>query len=132
MGYNDRMGSLIEINDTLRITRAQGFPQELDLEAHLQTPYSLAAVEGKVFRFTAKPKLRLYHVPPVRNLLVEDVDGKWVYWGLCYILSTEHNYETQETSGTFKIVRLNTPDEMKEMFKLVHIMNKEQNYFENE
>ena len=44
----------------------------------------------------------------------------------------EHNYETQETSGMFKIVRLNTPDEMKEMFKLVHITNKEQNYFENE
>ena len=126
------MGSFIEINDTLRITKEQGFPQELDLETHLKTPYSFDEVKDKVFHFTAKPKIRVYKVPPVRNFLVEDVDGKWVYWGLCYILSVEHNYETEETSGTFKIIRLNTPDEMKEMFKLTHFTNKEQNYFENE
>ena len=126
------MGSFIEINDTLRITKEQGFPQELDLETHLKTPYSLDEVKDKVFHFTAKPKIRVYKIPPVRNFLVEDYSGKWVYWGLCYILSIEHNYELEETSGTFKIVRLNTPDEMKEMFKLTHFTNKEKNYFENE
>lgn len=126
------MGSLIEINDTLRITKEQGFPDELDVETHLSTPYVLDDVKDKVFHFSAKPKIRLYKIPPVRNFLVEDVGGKWVYWGLCYILSVEHDYESEETSGTFKIVRLNTPDEMKQMFDLTHFINREtQNYFES-
>jgi hypothetical protein len=123
------MGSFIEINDTLRITKAQGFPTELDLETHLQDPYSLEAVKDKVFHFTNKPKIRIYKVPPVRNFLVEDVNGKWVYWGLCYILEVNHDYEKEETSGRFKVMRLNTPQEMKEMFTLVHLTNPEQNYF---
>jgi|ERR1700741_4457828 len=123
------MGSFIETNDTLRITKEQGFPAELNLETHITTPYDISAIEGQIFRFTAKPKLRVYHAPPVRNFLVEDVEGKWVYWGLCYILSVEHNYETQETSGTYKIIRLNTPEEMKQTFKLTHFTNPEQNYF---
>lgn len=123
------MGSFIEINDTLRITKEQGFPAELDLQTHLANPYTLDNVKDKVFTFTAKPKIRVYKVPPVRNFLVEDIDGKWVYWGLCYILEITHNYEKEETAGKFRIVRLNTPDEMKEMFKLTHFTNPEQNYF---
>lgn len=123
------MGSLIEINDTLRITKEQGFPAELNIETHLQNPYLLEVVKDKIFRFTNKPKIRVYKVPPVRNFLVEDVDGKWVYWGLCYILEITHDYEKEETSGKFKIIRLNTSEEMKEMFKLTHFTNPEQNYF---
>ena len=124
------MGSFIEINDTLRITREQGFPTELDLETHLQNPYTVDAVADKVFTFTAKPEIRIYKVPPVRNFLVQDLDGKWIYWGLCYIQSVQHDYVKKETSGTFKIVRLNTPEEMKQMFKLTHFVNPEQNYFQ--
>lgn len=30
------MGSFIQINDTLRTTKEQGFPVELDLEIHLK------------------------------------------------------------------------------------------------
>jgi hypothetical protein len=42
----------------------------------------------------------------------------------------KHDYEKEETSGKFKFVRLNTPEEMKEMFKLTHFTNpEEQNYF---
>ena len=33
------MGSYVEINDTLQITREQGFPKELSLEQHLKNPY---------------------------------------------------------------------------------------------
>jgi hypothetical protein len=113
------MGSFIEINDTLRITTEQGFPKELDLATHLKTPYQLEDVAGKVFSFQAKPDIRIYKVPPVRNFLVQEVDGKWVYWGLCHIESVQHDYIKKETSGTFKIIRLNTPEEMKEAFKLV-------------
>lgn len=124
------MGSFIETNDTLRITKEQGFPEELNLDIHLKTPYSLDAVEGRVFTFKSKPKVRIYHAPPVRNFLVEDRDGKWLYWGLCFILEITHDYEKQETSGKYKIVRLNTPEVMKEMFKLTHFTNSEQqNYF---
>lgn len=80
------MGATIEINDTLRISKAQGFPAELDIKKHLINPYSLDAVAGKVYEFTNKPKIRVYKIPPVRNFLVEDVDGKWLYWGLVQIL----------------------------------------------
>lgn len=124
------MGSTIEINDTLRITKEQGFPTELNLETHLKNPYSIDGLKYKIFSFTSKPKIRVYKIPPVRNFLVEDVNGKWVYWGLCYILEINHDYENEVTSGKFKIVRLNTPEEMKEMFKLTHFTNPEQNYFE--
>lgn len=113
------MGSFIEINDTLRISKDQGFPAELDILKHLQEPYKLADIQGKVFRFTSKPKVRVYKIPPVRNFLVEDIDGKWLYWGLCHILTIEHDYLKQETCGTFKVTYLNTPEEMKEAFHLI-------------
>ena len=96
------MGSFIEINDTLRITKQQGFPAELNLETHLKQPYKFEDVEGKVFHFTHKPKIRVYKVPPIRNFLAEDINGKWVYWGLCYILEIKHDYENEETSEVLK------------------------------
>ncbi|MDL2235701.1 hypothetical protein LJC07_06055 [Christensenellaceae bacterium OttesenSCG-928-L17] len=123
------MGSFIEINDTLRITKEQGFPKELDLEAHIKTPYQIDSVKDKVFSFSSKPKIRVYQQPPVRTFLVEDVEGKWVYWGLVYILSIHHDYEKGETSGTYKIIRLNSPEEMKQMFNLAHFNKPEENYF---
>ncbi|KXK27000.1 MAG: hypothetical protein TR69_WS6001001024 [candidate division WS6 bacterium OLB20] len=122
------MGSFIEINDTLRINKEQGFPAMLDLSTHLSSPYPLSAVERKIFRFSAKPKIRVYKIPPVRNFLVEDIDGKWVYWGLCHILSIQHDYLNEVTAGTFSIVRLNTPEEMKQAFTLIDLVP-ENNYF---
>lgn len=126
------MGSFIEINDTLRITKSQGFPTDLDLESHLHKPYSFEVVKDRVFTFTSKPNIRLYKIPPVRNFLVEDLNGKWVYWGLCYIVEVVHDYDRKETSGKFKIIRLNSPAEIKEMFKLTHPVNIEQDYFAEE
>jgi len=122
------MGSLIEINDTLRITKEQGFPAELDIAAHLEKPYVLADVADKVFAFQAKPDIRLYKIPPVRNFLVQELDGKWIYWGLCHILSIQQDYVKRETSGTFTIIRLNNPEEMKQAFALVDT-RPELNYF---
>jgi hypothetical protein len=43
------MGSFIELNDTLQLTSEQGFPQELNLEQHLQTPFSAEDFKDKVF-----------------------------------------------------------------------------------
>lgn len=126
------MGALIEINDTLRITKDQGFPAELNIERHLKNPYKTEDFTDKVFEFKAKPKIRVYKIPPVRNFLAEDLDGKWLYWGLVFITEIHHYYEKQETSGKYKIVRLNTPDEMKQMFKLTHFDKPDENYFPND
>jgi hypothetical protein len=123
------MGSFIEINDTLRITKAQGFPAELDIERHLQHPYDLEDVKDKIFEFKAKDKIRVYKQPPVRNFLAEDLGGKWIYWGAVFITEVHHDYEKQTTSGKFKIISLNTPEEMKQMFKLTHFFKPDQNYF---
>jgi hypothetical protein len=122
------MGSFIELNDTLRISKAQGFPKGLDLQKHLQNPYKSENFVGKVFHFKAKPKIRVYQQPPVRNFLVEDVAGKWVYWGKCHILEIHHDYTAQETSGTFKILSLNTPEMMQQAFELIDL-TPENNYF---
>ena len=123
------MGSFIEINDTLRITKEQGFPVDLDLATHLNNPYKLEDVADKVYKFQAKPDIRLYKIPPVRNFLVQEVDGKWVYWGLCLIESIQHDNLKKETSGTFRIIRLNSPEEMKQAFQLVDT-RPELNYFQ--
>jgi hypothetical protein len=123
------MGSLIEINDTLRINKEQGFPAELDLQTHLQNPYTLDAVADKVFSFSSKPNIRVYKQPPVRNFLVEDVDGKWVYWGKCHILEIHHDYIKNETSGKFKIISINSPENMKKAFDLIDLVP-ENNYFQ--
>jgi hypothetical protein len=45
------MGSFIEINDTLRITKEQGFPEELDLETHssLQANQKFVCIKYHLF-----------------------------------------------------------------------------------
>jgi hypothetical protein len=82
------MGSFIELNDTLQITKKQGFPEVLDLEKHLKTPFTAEQFNDKVFTFQSKPGVRIYHLPPVRNFFAENRDGKWIYWGLVHILET--------------------------------------------
>lgn len=122
------MGSYIELNDTLRITKEQGFPKELELKKHLNHPLLLSDLKDSVFEFKDKPNIRLYQMPPVRCFLVEDIDGKWVYWGLCHILEIKHDYLKKTTSGKYKIVYLYNPDEMKSAFNLID-QNPETNYF---
>jgi hypothetical protein len=123
------MGSMIEINDTLQLTKAQGFPAELDIERHLQQPFQLADFADKTFEFTAKPSIRVYQQPPVRNFLVENVGGKWIYWGKCYILEIRHDYLKQITSGKFKIIYLNLPEEMRQAYRLIDHDRPELDYF---
>jgi hypothetical protein len=113
------MGSLIEINDTLQLTKEQGFPSELNLEKHLNKPYKAKDFEGRVFEFNNKPEIRVYKIPPVRNFLVENRDGKWIYWGLIHILETKIDYLNKTTSGKFKIIYIYTPEEMKKAHDLI-------------
>lgn len=123
------MGSLIEINDTLQLTKEQGFPVDFELEHHLNIPYKTEDVLEKIFEFKNKPGIRIYKVPPVRNFLVENKNGKWVYWGLIHILEITHDYINKTTSGKFKIIYLYSPDEMKVAHKLID-RNEETKYFD--
>ncbi len=113
------MGSFIEINDTLQLTAAQGFPAELDVERHLTTPFRVEDFRGRVFEFSNKDGIRIYHAPPVRNFLVENRDGRWIYWGLVSILEVTHDYANKTTSGKFELLHIYTPDEMKRAHDLL-------------
>lgn len=113
------MGSSIINNDTLQLTKEQGFPTVLDLQHHLESPYQLEDFSDQVFEFHDKPEIRNYQAPPVRNFLVENKGGKWIYWGLVHILEVTHDYVYQKTSGKFKIIYLNTPEEMRQAHELI-------------
>lgn len=123
------MGSMIEINDTLQITSEQGFPKELDLERHLKAPFTAEDFKDKIFEFYNKPNIRIYQVPPIRNFFAENRNGKWIYWGLIHIVELKYDYEKKMTSGKFRIVYINTPDEMKKAHELTD-RYKETNFFE--
>lgn len=113
------MGSLIELNDTLQLTSEQGFPKELDFAKHKQKPLQAEDFKDKVFEFHNKPEIRVYKIPPVRNFLVQNMSGKWLYWGLIHITETTCDYVKQTTSGKFKIIYIYTPDEMQEAHSLI-------------
>jgi hypothetical protein len=113
------MGSIIEINDTLQITKEQGFPDELNLETHQTKPVKAEDFEGRVFEFKDKSKIRLYQQAPVRNFLAENRDGKWIYWGMIHILEVTHDHVKQTTSGKFTIVYIYTPEEMLKAYDLM-------------
>lgn len=113
------MGSFIETNDTLQITREQGFPEELEYEKHLLKPYLAEDFKDRIFEFKDKSNIRIYHRPPVRNFLVENINGKWLYWGLVHILEIKHDYMNGTTSGKYKIIYVNTPEEMKHAHNII-------------
>jgi hypothetical protein len=117
------MGSFIEINDTLQISKEQGFPNELDFEKHKVKPFTANDFAGKIFEFQNKPNIRIYHAPPVRTFLVENIDGKWLYWGLVHILEVRHDLENKTTSGKYKIITIYPPDKMKTAFELIDERN---------
>ena len=93
------MGSYVEINDTLQITKEQGFPKELKLEEHLKNPYVAEDFKDKIFEFKDKPSIRNYQMPPVRNFLAENIDGKWLYWGQIHMYALS---ESTSFLGQFK------------------------------
>jgi hypothetical protein len=123
------MGSFVELNDTLQITREQGFPKELDLGKHLKTPFTTEMFKDKIFEFHDKPDVRVYQQSPTRNFFVENRDGKWIYWGLVEILEITCNYVKKTTSGKYKIKYINTPEEMKKAHEIMD-RRPEVQYFE--
>jgi len=112
------MGSQITINDTLQITTEQGFPVEvLNLEKHQNSPITLVEVENKIFTFH-KSGARIYHTPPTRCFLVQNINGKWLYWGKILMLEqtiTSADNNSQTTSGKYKIIEIYNPEYQKQI-----------------
>lgn len=114
------MGSTIELNDTLLLTPEQGFPAELlDWESHRRDPISLPRVAGMVFEFTDKTGARIFHLPPTRVYLVQNLSKQWLFWGHALIVSQsiqqardpDGNWTEQwTTSGSFTISDVYEPD----------------------
>jgi len=81
------MGSVIEINDTLQISLEQGFPATLlDLKSHIQQPVSAESLKDHVFRFHGKPGVRFFQTAPVRVYWVQNIEGKWLFWGKIIVI----------------------------------------------
>ena len=113
------MGTIIEINDTLQISQDQGFPIELDYTKHVDSPFKAEQFSGRIFEFKDKPGIRLYQSPPVRNFLVENKNGKWIYWGLIHILETVHDHVNKTTRGKYNIIYIYTPEEMSKAHEMI-------------
>lgn len=122
------MGAFVELNDTLQLTTEQGFPEELDLEKHKQESLKAEDFKDRVFEFHDKPEVRIYKIPPVRNFLVHNMNGKWLYWGLIHILETTCDYVKKTTSGKYKIIYIYTPEEMQKAHELID-RNAETDFF---
>jgi len=102
------MGSTIEINDTLKISKDRGFPKGLKLEDHLKDPELSKKFLNQIFGFYNKDE-RLYHRPPTRVFLVEEMsDGKWLYWGNALVI--EQTIKEGRTEGKFMIVKIYQPE----------------------
>jgi len=107
------MGSMIEINDTLQLTTAQGFPADvLDLARHQKHPITIDQVKDRIFSFRDKPNARMFQLDPVRVYYVHNIDGKWLFWGHVFIQSLSITRDAKGnwiTGGTYKIVALYPP-----------------------
>ncbi len=99
------MGTKIEFNDTLKLSKGGGFPSDLNLNDYVKD--SLRIREkflGQTFDFE-KSDVRIFHTgADTRVFLVEDINGMWLYWGHAVIekLSTDG----EVTSGRYRITKL--------------------------
>ncbi|MBN1915597.1 hypothetical protein JW796_01205 [Candidatus Dojkabacteria bacterium] len=62
------MRAYIEINDSLRLTKAQELPMEIDLKKYKVRPFKADDFGGKVFEFRKKLNARLHKLTPMRNI----------------------------------------------------------------
>lgn len=129
------MGCFYELNDTLLLTEAQGFPSKLlNRDAHVRKPVTIKDLQGQVFKFAGKPAARAFQLDPVRVFLFERTENdKWLGWGhvLIQSLHIEHKptgvkdpnnpikFEPGDwmTSGTFKFLTIYDPEYQEFMTK---------------
>lgn len=92
------MGSMIEINDTLKISSAE-FPKNIETKG--------------VYDFD-KDGIRVFHPAPVRVFLVEDISGKWNFIGKVEIIQQTIDAIKKRTTGKF-LVKTIYPDQIRKM-----------------
>lgn len=111
------MGTAIEFNDTLKITADQGFPADiLNLEKHQQAAIDVNEIKDRIFEFK-KEGARVFHHSPTRCFLVQEINGKWLYWGHIAIIEqsiTGDSTAKHFTSGKYKIVAIYDPQYQKQ------------------
>jgi len=128
------MGSLIDLNDTLEITTAQGFPVDVfNLEKHQSSPVTIEQVKDRIFRFHGKVNPRIFQLDPVRVFFYHNIKGpddgpRWLAWGEVLIQSLHieknpdqcHSGKINQsdptqwvTSGTYKMLKVFDPDYQK-------------------
>ncbi len=107
---------MIKLNDTLRITKKQWFPKELDLSIHFKNPYNTEDFKNKEFEFT-KPLPRIFCLPPTRVFLVQEVNWKRIKRWHCIITEQTIFDNWNKTKWKFKIIKLYDPDYMKQVGK---------------
>ena len=121
------MGSFIELNDTLQLTTEQGFPKELVLSNHIKKPFLAEDFSGKIFMFSGKMNMRLFHPAPTRCFLVHNINEKWLYWGHCHIIEQTIHADTKTTSGKFIITKIYSPEHQKSMS--IHEVDADKEFF---
>jgi hypothetical protein len=121
------MGCAYELNDTLLLTKDQGFPDEIfNYERHIRNPVTLDDVKDRIFHFRGKPAARAFQLDPVRVFFFENTpDDKWLAWGEVLIQSVtiEHVKVSHTpgnaiafqpgdwvTSGTFRMLKVYDPE----------------------
>lgn len=128
------MGCFYEINDTLLLTKDEGFPSDiLNIERHQKNPVTLKDVDGKIFSFRDKSAARNFQLDPVRVYLFErTANDKWLGWGKVFIQSLtierkkglpptdpagpiNFNEGDWVTSGTYRIIEIYDPEYQKIM-----------------
>ncbi len=89
------MGHQIELNDTLKLKRGAGFPDDVRV--------------GGIYDFSIAGR-RLYNLKPTRVHLVEEIDGKWNVRGHAMILRQTIDAELERTTGQFEVTLLYPPE----------------------
>lgn len=121
------MGCFYEINDTLLLTRAQGFPSHIfNYKRHVKNPVTLKDVKNRIFSFKGRPAPRAFQLDPVRVFFIENTpDDKWLAWGKVVIESLHIVHKPKakvdpknpiafipddwETSGTYRVIEVYDP-----------------------
>jgi hypothetical protein len=85
------MGTVIEFNDTLKLSSENGMPDAPQL--------------GEEYQFKM-PEIRIFHLAPVRVFLVHEIGGRWKYIGHAVVVTQTIHAEKHTTSGVFRVTKL--------------------------